>query len=202
MIIGRWSQYNSTWWLRCAQKHALKAKRKQEEPSLGCPGRENISVVLKSWNYLCCLEGLTDISAVSRGTTQAKAQKLGTMWSVSETSLEHQSTKCEGWDSINSWGWKGLQELRHEGTFMPCWRIWMLFQKQCCCCSVSKSRPTLWLWTATHQASLSFTIPEFAQIHVYWVGDALSSSYPLPPSSPFAFNLSQHQGLFQWVGSY
>ena len=26
-------------------------------------------------------------------------------------------------------------------------------------------------------------------------------SHPLPPSSPFAFNLSQHQGLFQWVSS-
>ena len=25
--------------------------------------------------------------------------------------------------------------------------------------------------------------------------------YPLPPSSPFAFSLSQHQDLFQWVGS-
>ena len=24
-------------------------------------------------------------------------------------------------------------------------------------------------------------------------------SHSLPPSSPFAFNLSQHQGLFQWV---
>ena len=26
-------------------------------------------------------------------------------------------------------------------------------------------------------------------------------SHPLPPSSPFAFNLSQHEGLFQWVNS-
>ena len=26
-------------------------------------------------------------------------------------------------------------------------------------------------------------------------------SHPLPPSSPFAFNLSQHQGLSQWVSS-
>ena len=25
---------------------------------------------------------------------------------------------------------------------------------------------------------------------------------PLQPSSPFAFNHSQHQGLFQWVGSF
>ena len=27
------------------------------------------------------------------------------------------------------------------------------------------------------------------------------TTYPLPPPSPFAFNLSQKQGLFQWVGS-
>ena len=31
-------------------------------------------------------------------------------------------------------------------------------------------------------------------IHVHWVCDAISPSHPLPPSSPFAFNL-QHQGL-------
>ena len=29
----------------------------------------------------------------------------------------------------------------------------------------------------------------------------LSNLHPLPPSSPFAFNISQHQGLFQWVSS-
>ena len=27
-------------------------------------------------------------------------------------------------------------------------------------------------------------------------------SHPLLPSSPFAFYLSQHQGLFQWIGSF
>ena len=43
--------------------------------------------------------------------------------------------------------------------------------------------------------------PEFAQIHVLWVSDAIFLSYPLLPSSPFAFNLSHHWGLFQWVGS-
>ena len=49
---------------------------------------------------------------------------------------------------------------------------------------------------------LSFTISlEFAQTHVRWVSDAIQPSLPLSsPSSP-AFNLSQHQGLFQWVGS-
>ena len=42
-------------------------------------------------------------------------------------------------------------------------------------------------------------LPEFAQIHVHWVGDAIQTSCPLSsPSSP-TFSLSQHQGLFQWV---
>ena len=39
--------------------------------------------------------------------------------------------------------------------------------------------------------------PEFAQIYVRWVSDAIQPSRPLLPPSPFAFNLSQHQGLFQ-----
>ena len=42
---------------------------------------------------------------------------------------------------------------------------------------------------------------EFAQTHVHWVGDAIQPSHPLTPASPPALNLSQHQGLFQWVGS-
>ena len=42
--------------------------------------------------------------------------------------------------------------------------------------------------------------PEFAQTHVHWVSDAIQPSHP--PSSPSpAFNLSQHQGIFQW-GEY
>ena len=38
-------------------------------------------------------------------------------------------------------------------------------------------------------------LPEFAQVHVHWISDAIQLSYPLLPSSPAAFNLSQHQGL-------
>ena len=44
-------------------------------------------------------------------------------------------------------------------------------------------------------------LSEFAQIHVHWVDDVFQPSHPLLPSSPFAFDLSQHQGLFQWVSS-
>ena len=42
---------------------------------------------------------------------------------------------------------------------------------------------------------------EFSQTHVHWVGDAIQPSPPLSCPSPPTFNLSQNQGLFQWVSS-
>ena len=36
-------------------------------------------------------------------------------------------------------------------------------------------------WTAAHQASLFFTISEFAQTHVHCVDDAIQPSHPLSP---------------------
>ena len=42
---------------------------------------------------------------------------------------------------------------------------------------------------------------EFTQTHVQWFGDAIQLSYLLSSPSPPALNLSQHQGLFQWLGS-
>ena len=42
---------------------------------------------------------------------------------------------------------------------------------------------------------------EPAQIHVHWVNDDIQLSHPLSSPSPPAFNLYQHQGLFQWVSS-
>ena len=42
-------------------------------------------------------------------------------------------------------------------------------------------------------------LPEFTQTHVRWVRDAIQPSHPLSTPSPPAFNLSLHQGLFQWV---
>ena len=44
-------------------------------------------------------------------------------------------------------------------------------------------------------------LPEFAQVHVHWIGDAIQLSHSVLPPSPSALTLSQHQGLFQWVGS-
>ena len=44
-------------------------------------------------------------------------------------------------------------------------------------------------------------LPEIAQTHVHQVSDAIQPSHPLSFPSPPAFNLSQCQGLFQWVSS-
>ena len=52
-------------------------------------------------------------------------------------------------------------------------------------------------WSAAHQASLSFTISwgllRFLSIELVMLPNHLLLCYP---RSPFAFNLSQHQGLF------
>ena len=39
-------------------------------------------------------------------------------------------------------------------------------------------------------------LPELAQTHVHWVGDAIQPSHPLLSPSCLAFNLYQHQGFF------
>ena len=76
-----------------------------------------------------------------------------------------------------------------------------LKKNSCCFCSVTKWCPTL--RDPMDCSMRGFPVlhypPDFAQVHVHWVGDAIQLSHPLPLSSPFAFNLSQYQGLFQWV---
>ena len=42
-------------------------------------------------------------------------------------------------------------------------------------------------------------LPESAQVHVHYIGDAIQPSHPLMSSSPPALNLSQHDGIFKWV---
>ena len=72
-----------------------------------------------------------------------------------------------------------------------------------CCCSVTKSWPTLCdpIHCSTPDFPVLHFLPEFAQTHVCWVGNAIQPSYLLSHLSPPALNLSQHQRLFQWLGS-
>ena len=41
-----------------------------------------------------------------------------------------------------------------------------------------------------------YHLPELAQTHIHWGGDAIQPSHPLLSPYPPAFNLSQHQGIF------
>ena len=69
---------------------------------------------------------------------------------------------------------------------------------------VVQSLSRVWLfatpWTAACQASLSFTI-SWSLLRFMSIEAVMLSISPLPSPCPFAFNLSQHQGVFQWVGS-
>ena len=69
-------------------------------------------------------------------------------------------------------------------------------------CSVTNS--CLTLCNPMDGCTSGFPVPhhllEFAQTHVHRVSDTIETSHPLSSPSP-AFNLSQDQGLFQWVGS-
>ena len=81
----------------------------------------------------------------------------------------------------------------------------------CCgpsCCSVTQLCLTLYEPMNCSSAGFPVLHPllEFAQtlsidsISLHWVSDAIQPTHPLSSPSP-AFSLSQHQGLFQWVGS-
>ena len=71
------------------------------------------------------------------------------------------------------------------------------------CCLVAQSCLTLCSpldWSMPRSIILHYLF-ELAQTHVHWIDDAIEPSHPLLSPSPPAFNLSQHQSLFQWVSS-
>ena len=95
--------------------------------------------------------------------------------------------------------------------FLPCVYLTstIIFQPSSYTCGrfqsqfvVVRSLNHVWLfaaWTAAFQASLSFTISEFAQTHIHWGNDAIQLFHLLSPPSPSALSLTQHQSLSQWV---
>ena len=72
-----------------------------------------------------------------------------------------------------------------------------------------QSLSCVWLFVTPKDCSMPglpvhHQLPELTQTHVHRVSDAIqppSSPHPLSSPSPPAFNLSQHQGLSQWVSS-
>ena len=71
------------------------------------------------------------------------------------------------------------------------WELDLEASSDCCCSSVVTP------WNAARQASLSITNSRSLLKLTSIVGDAIQPSHPLLLPSPPAFNLSQHQSLFQ-----
>ena len=69
--------------------------------------------------------------------------------------------------------------------------------------SVAQSCPTLCdpMNRTTPGLPVHHHLLDFTQTHVHQVGDAIQLSHPLSSPFPPAFNLSQHQGLFQTASS-
>jgi len=87
---------------------------------------------------------------------------------------------------------------------VSCLGKWILYHWATCrCCSVTQLSLTLCdpMDCSTPGLPVHHQLLELTQTHVHWVGDAIQPSHPLSSPSPPAFNLSQHQGLFQWVSS-
>ena len=72
--------------------------------------------------------------------------------------------------------------------------IWVAHQFS----SISQYYPTLWdpMDCSTPGFPVCHQLLEPTQTHVHRVGDTIQPSHPLSSSSPPAFNLSQHYGLF------
>ena len=101
---------------------------------------------------------------------------------------------------------KIFKQLRYKMFFQLVFRSFLTFYKLiicCSCCSVSKSSLTLCnpMDFTTWGFAVLLYLLEFAQTHVCHVDDAIQPSHLLLPPSLPALNLSQHQGLFQWVRS-
>ena len=103
-------------------------------------------------------------------------------------------------------------DVLKEGNFFSQWvicgsvdreRILVLVKQflkfHCCCFSVAQLCLTLCDPMGCNETGLPVPhhLPEFSQVHVHCIIDAVQPSHPLMPSSHSALNLSQHQGLFQ-----
>ena len=96
---------------------------------------------------------------------------------------------------IESYRWELKIPWKGGVTRQNCWGSQFSSVTQSCptlCNPMNHSMPGL---PVHHQ------IPESTPTHAHWVSDAIQLPHPLSSPSPPALNLSQHQGLFQWVNS-
>ena len=90
--------------------------------------------------------------------------------------------------------WATVHEVTESRT-----QLKQLSTSVCCCYSFTQPRPVLCnpMDCSTPGLPVPHHLPEFVQVHVHCISDAVQPPHPLTHSSSSAFNLSQHQGLFQ-----
>ena len=136
---------------------------------------------------------------------------------MTSASLMHEAghSKLVLWDSPEGWGGEEREGgVQAGGTHVHLWlihvNVWQNPPQYCNYppknkgfSSVTQSCPTLCkrMDCSTPGLSVHHQLPEFTQIHVHLVGDAIQPSHPLLSPSPLSFSLSQHQGLSLWVSS-
>ena len=118
---------------------------------------------------------------------------------VLETMLKDSCYSC--FHLVRTLNFRVNKRLVNNHSATVCWHQDM--NQGCFHCSVAQPCPTLCdpMGCSTPGFPVFHHLPESAQTHGHWVGDAIPPSHPLLAPSPPAFNLSYNAGLFQWFGS-
>ena len=131
-----------------------------------------------------------------------QASNSRTEWALSiflqQEEITYTTKRCRSWLIFSAKN----HGNRYWSGFSGCW-IGGLEGSICQGSSVTQSRLTHCnpMDCSTPGFPVHHQLPEFTQNSCPPVSDAFQPSPPLLSPSPPAFNLSQHQGLFQWVSS-
>ena len=161
-----------------------------------------------------------DYSLITRGNLDTQDPSMEGGWcedpSTSQGMPEAPRSEGRGWDTFSLTAHERNQPWQHLDfgllasrtgpqyiSFILSHPAWDICYDCPLCCLVTKLCPILWdsMDCSTAGLPVLHYPPEVTQTHVHWVSDAIQPSHPLSSPSPPAFNFSQHQGLFQWVGS-
>ena len=155
-----------------------------------------------------------------------RSQLPSTIYTAGELTT---STRFPVWGNCNSWFWSWTMSSAHllKLSFIPS-RLSDFSPFSCLYFHCLSGQQLTWLGTWTVRlvlnpsSSVAQPCPilsdpmdcstpglpvhhqlllELTQTHVHRVGDAIQTSHPLSSPSPPAFNLSQHQGLFQRIST-